>query len=94
VLAPQLLYPVPTAQIDEWLHKVQTVAVVELNFASQLYRYLRGYVDLPVDALRLSRAGGTPLTLIELLSFAVDNVPLPADFNHARIRHVLEGGQL
>ena len=67
VLAPQMLYPVPVQQINDWLHSLQHVAVVELNFASQLYRHLRGYVDLPVDALRLSRAGGTPIGLTEVI---------------------------
>lgn len=93
VLAPQLLSPVPAQPINGWLASVGKVAVVELNFASQLYRHLRGYVDLPADALRLSRAGGTPIGLAELLAFVRDNVALPADFNHARIAYVLEGGQ-
>jgi hypothetical protein len=93
VLAPQMLYPVPAQQIDRWLASIGQVAVVELNFASQLYRHLRGYVDLPTDTLRLSRAGGTPIGLSELLAFVRDKVKLPQGFNHARIAYVLEGGQ-
>jgi hypothetical protein len=88
-----MLYPVPVQQLNDWLHSLQQVAVVELNFASQLYRHLRGYVDLPVDSLRLSRAGGTPIGLTEVLGYIVDNVTLPSDFNRARIALVLAGGR-
>ncbi|MDQ3023262.1 MAG: 2-oxoacid:acceptor oxidoreductase family protein [bacterium] len=81
VLAPQMLYPLHVEAIQQWIDSMQQIAVVELNFEGQLYRHLRGYVDLPKGTLQLNRAGGSPISLTELLKFVGVNFNLPAEFN-------------
>jgi len=91
VLAPQLLYPLPLPEINAWLNGLGQSIVVELNYSGQFFHHLRGYVDLPSGTLQLNRAGGTPISLSELLQFLEDNVNLPAAFNHERLGAVLAG---
>jgi 2-oxoglutarate ferredoxin oxidoreductase subunit alpha len=89
VLAPRMLYPLDMEAIQQWIGSAEQLLVVELNFEGQLFRHLRGYVDLPRETLLLSRPGGSPISLTELLGFMGNNIELPAEFNAA-----LEAGVL
>jgi 2-oxoglutarate ferredoxin oxidoreductase subunit alpha len=93
VCAPQLLYPLPTAQIAQWLAKLEHLIVVELNYDGQFYRHVRGYIDLPQGALQLNRAGGSPISLTELLKFVGNSIGTVAGFNTDGTQSVLAGEQ-
>jgi 2-oxoglutarate/2-oxoacid ferredoxin oxidoreductase subunit alpha len=93
VLAPQLLHPLPVEAIQRWIDRAQHLLVVEVNYGAQFYRYLRGYVDLPRETQRLNRAGGSPISLTELLSYIQREIDLPADFNPQAVQSVLRGRQ-
>lgn len=90
-LAPHLLQPLPAAQLQQWIDGLEQLVVVELNYSGQFYRHLRAWLDLPRSARQLNRAGGTPLSLTEVLAFARHELPLPDGFNTAAVDVVLSG---
>jgi 2-oxoglutarate ferredoxin oxidoreductase subunit alpha len=87
VLAPEMLYPLPVAALESAVADAAQLLVAETNYGAQFYRHLRAYIDLPRGVLTLSRAGGVPISLIELVSFVLDHANLPPGFD----RGALEG---
>lgn len=85
VLAPQILYPLPYKQIQDWLDKLDYLVIPECNYGGQFYHYIRAFQQLPEKTYPFSRAGGMPLTLTEILNFIRYNVDLPEDFDHKLI---------
>jgi 2-oxoglutarate ferredoxin oxidoreductase subunit alpha len=65
VFLPEILYPFPIEAFEEWRRGLTTLAVVELSFQGQFFRYLSSLADLR-DARSVSRSGGVPLTSSEL----------------------------
>ena len=62
----RLLAPIKQALMDEALHGVEQVMVVEQNHGAQLLRYLRGMVDLPSRPASFHKPGPLPLRPGEL----------------------------
>jgi 2-oxoglutarate ferredoxin oxidoreductase subunit alpha len=81
LLAPQILYPLPWKQIQEWLGGLDQLVTVETNYSDQFYHYVKGYLDLPPHSFHYSRSGGIPMYLTEVLNFMMYNLTLPEGFN-------------
>ena len=81
LLAPQILYPLPWKQIQEWLNSLDQLVTVETNYSDQFYHYVKGYLDLPPHSYHYSRSGGIPMYLTEVLNFMMYNLTLPEGFN-------------
>ena len=71
LIALRLLAPLLPEQLERALARVSRVLVVEQNHGAQLYRYLRGIVDLP-KAASFHRPGPLPLRPGELCSAILD----------------------
>jgi len=64
---PQLLYPFPHDEFEEFLSTVQDIIVVELSFSGQFYKYLRTFLDLPDGHTYVyKRSGGKNITVAEV----------------------------
>jgi len=64
---PQVLYPFPKAELEEWMKGVGRLVIVELSYAAQFYKYLRTFLDLPHEKTQLfKRSGGKNLTVAEV----------------------------
>ena len=64
---PQLLYPFPTAQFQEFLKSVREVIVIELSYSAQFYKYLQTFLELPEGHTYVyKRSGGKNLTVAEV----------------------------
>ena len=64
---PQLLYPFPYYEFQEFLKSVHEVIVVELSYSAQFYKYLRTFLDLPEGHTYVyKRSGGKNLTVGEV----------------------------
>jgi 2-oxoglutarate ferredoxin oxidoreductase subunit alpha len=64
---PQLLYPFPTAQFQEFLKSVREVIVMELSYSAQFYKYLQTFLELPEGHTYVyKRSGGKNLTVGEV----------------------------
>ncbi len=64
---PQLLYPFPYYEFQEFLKSVHEVIVVELSYSAQFYKYLRTFLDLPEGHTYVyKRSGGKNLTVSEV----------------------------
>lgn len=63
---PQVIMPLPTAQLKAFLEGVETLVVVELSHSKQFLSYVRSQVDLPGQVISINRAGGQPFTPGEL----------------------------
>lgn len=64
---PQLLYPFPVHEFEEYLKTVREVLVVELSFSAQFYKYLRTFLNLPSGhSFVFKRSGGKNLTVAEV----------------------------
>ena len=44
---PQLLYPFPYHEFNEYLKTVDNVIVMELSYSAQFYKYLQTFLHLP-----------------------------------------------
>jgi 2-oxoglutarate/2-oxoacid ferredoxin oxidoreductase subunit alpha len=89
VLAPQILYPLPWQQMQEWMNGLDALVIPECNFTGQFYHYIKGSLEMPEKTYHFSRAGGSPLTLSEVLNFIRYNVDLPEGINHQLIEERL-----
>lgn len=89
VLAPQILYPLPYKEIQQWLNGLEQLVTVETNFGDQFYHYMKAYLDLPGKAYHYSRSGGIPMYLIEVLNYIMYNIKLPAGFDFGLIEERL-----
>jgi 2-oxoglutarate/2-oxoacid ferredoxin oxidoreductase subunit alpha len=65
VFLPEILNPFPLEAFAEWRRGLTWTAVVELSYSGQFHRFLSGLTDM-TGVHRVARAGGIPLSLIEL----------------------------
>jgi 2-oxoglutarate ferredoxin oxidoreductase subunit alpha len=64
---PQLLYPFPYHEFNDYLKSVDNVVVIELSYSAQFYKYLRTFLDLPeARTFVFKRSGGKNLTVGEV----------------------------
>ena len=64
---PQLLYPFPNREFEEFLKSVREVIVMELSYSAQFYKYLQTFLDLPEGHTYVyKRSGGKNLTVAEV----------------------------
>jgi len=64
---PQLLYPFPRHEFQEFLKSVREVVVIELSYSAQFYKYLQTFLDLPEGHTYVfKRSGGKNLTVGEV----------------------------
>ncbi|MFV2072025.1 MAG: 2-oxoacid:acceptor oxidoreductase subunit alpha [Thermoanaerobaculales bacterium] len=64
---PQLLYPFPSHEFQEFLKSVREVIVVELSYSAQFYKYLQTFLELPEGhTFVYKRSGGKNLTVGEV----------------------------
>lgn len=65
VCVPELIYPMPL-KLEKFLHAIEQLLVIEMNFSGQLYHYLRSETDIPKNTFVYARAGGLPFSHREL----------------------------
>jgi len=65
-LIPQIVYPVPSEQIREFVEAMKRVVVVELSANAQFYQLIHSAVNLPTDSISYARPGGNPLRVNEI----------------------------
>jgi len=66
-LVPQVLFPFPRKEFDDFVSSVGELVVIELSYSAQFYKYLRTFIDLPEDRLHLfKRSGGKNLAVGEV----------------------------
>ncbi len=64
---PQLLYPFPYHEFNEYLKTVDNVVVIELSYSAQFYKYLQTFLNLPeARTFVYKRSGGKNLTVGEV----------------------------
>lgn len=63
---PQVLYPFPRREFEEYLKTVRDVVVIELSYSAQFYKYLKTFLDLPSNTFVYKRSGGKNLTVAEV----------------------------
>lgn len=64
---PQILYPFPKHEFEDFLHDVKEVIVMEVSFSAQFYKYLRTFLQLPEGRTHIfKRSGGKNLTVTEV----------------------------
>jgi 2-oxoglutarate ferredoxin oxidoreductase subunit alpha len=64
---PQILYPFPKQDFEDFLAQVDQLLVVELSYTAQFYKYLRTFLTLPEGRTRVfKRSGGKDLTVSEV----------------------------
>jgi 2-oxoglutarate ferredoxin oxidoreductase subunit alpha len=67
VCVPQLLVPLPAAEIQAFVDRVERTLWVELNHQAQFTHYAAGRLDLPRQRMAIhARAGGMPFTVAEV----------------------------
>ena len=64
---PQVIYPFPKYDFEEFLASVDELLIVELSYTAQFYKYLRTFLTLPEGRTRVfKRSGGKDLTVAEI----------------------------
>ena len=64
---PQVLYPFPKHEFEEFLRRIKEFIVIELSFSAQFYKYLRTFLELPEGHTHIfKRSGGKNLTVAEV----------------------------
>jgi len=64
---PQMIYPFPKQQFQEFLASVGELLIVELSYTAQFYKYLRTFLALPEGRTHVfKRSGGKNLTVAEV----------------------------
>ncbi len=64
---PQVLYPFPKKQFEEFVASVDELLVVELSYTAQFYKYLRTFLDLPEGRTHVfKRSGAKDLSVAEV----------------------------
>ena len=64
---PQLLYPFPYHEFQDYIKTVREVVVVELSYSAQFYKYLQTFLELPEGHTYVfKRSGGKNLTVGEV----------------------------
>ncbi len=68
---PQMIEPLPAAELQKFVDACENVLVVELSFAAQFHQFLRTKVDLPRAKTRVyARSGGRSLSVSEVIEEA------------------------
>ncbi len=69
-LVPQMIVPLPKAQIQSFIDGCREILIVELSYSQQFHHYLRAEVDLPRGGATQvhARSGGKALTVSEIIS--------------------------
>lgn len=68
VCVPQMLYPLPTARIREFVDRVGRTLWIELNHQAQFTSFAWGHLDVdPARTRKYARAGGKPFTVAEIV---------------------------
>ena len=63
---PQMLYPFPKQQFEEFLRGLREILIVEVSYSAQFYKYLRTFLDLPAGHVHIfKRSGGKNLAVEE-----------------------------
>lgn len=63
---PQVLYPFPYHEFEDYLKTVRDVIVMELSYSAQFYKYLKTFLTLPANTFVFKRSGGKNLTVTEV----------------------------
>ena len=64
---PQVLYPFPKREFEQFVASVDELLVVELSYTAQFYKYLRTFLDLPEGRTHVfKRSGGKDLAVAEV----------------------------
>lgn len=64
---PQMMYPFPKREFEEFLGSVREILVVELSYTAQFYKYLRTFLTLPEGRTHVyKRSGGKDLAVSEV----------------------------
>jgi len=64
---PQMLYPFPKREFEEFLGTVKEILVIELSYTAQFYKYLRTFLTLPEGRTHVyKRSGGKDLAVSEV----------------------------
>ncbi len=64
---PQMIYPFPKREVQEFLANIDELLIVELSYTAQFYKYLRTFLDLPEGRTHVfKRSGGKELTRAEV----------------------------
>jgi len=64
---PQVLYPFPYHEFEEFLKGVKECIVIELSYSAQFYKYLRTFLDFPErHTFVYKRSGAKNLTVAEV----------------------------
>ena len=65
---PQMLMPLPAAEMQAFVDSCGELLVVELSCSGQFHQYLRAQIDLPRQRTRLyARSGGKTLSVSEVI---------------------------
>ncbi len=68
-LVPQMIAPLPKAEIQDFIDGCREILIVELSYSEQFHHYLRTEVDLPRGGTHVhARSGGKSLTVSEIVS--------------------------
>jgi len=74
---PQVLYPFPKHEFEEFLKGIKEFIVMELSFSAQFYKYLRTFLELPEEHTHIfKRSGGKNLTVTEVEELINEVLPL------------------
>ena len=74
---PQVLYPFPKHEFEQFLKGIKEFIVMELSFSAQFYKYLRTFLELPEGHTHIfKRSGGKNLTVTEVEEFIAQVLPL------------------
>jgi pyruvate/2-oxoacid:ferredoxin oxidoreductase alpha subunit len=72
VCVPQLLCPLPVAQLRAFLDSVERALWVELNHQGQFYHYAKARLDVdPAHGRLYCRSGGMPFSVQEIVEQVV-----------------------
>lgn len=64
---PQVIYPFPKRDFEEFLAQIGELLIVELSYTAQFYKYLRTFLNLPEGHTHVfKRSGGKNLTIAEV----------------------------
>ena len=64
---PQVIYPFPKYEFEEFLASVDELLIVEISYTAQFYKYLRTFLTLPEGRTHVyKRSGGKNLTVAEV----------------------------
>jgi 2-oxoglutarate ferredoxin oxidoreductase subunit alpha len=67
-LVPQLMFPLQTELIDQFVRSCKKVMIVEMSFSGQFRHYLSSYVKLPEDIIHVKASGATMFGVNDILN--------------------------